>query len=169
MAKYSYEQKLNVVMGFLEKGLSHKASASLIGACKGDAQRWGKLYQEHGAEGLKSKRGTYDGHFKVSVIEYMHTNHLSVRETAAKFGIPGHMTVCQWECIYYEEGGDALFRDNRGKKKMGTERKPKKPVLDEKVEEDLIAENQRLRMENAYLKKLSALVQDRIQRENGKK
>ena len=38
--------------------------------------------------------------------------------------------------------------------------------LEKKVEEDLIAENQRLRMENEYLKKLNALVQERIKREN---
>ena len=36
-------------------------------------------------------------------------------------------------------------------------------------EEDLIEEVQRLRMENQYLKKLNALVQERIKRENKKK
>lgn len=41
--------------------------------------------------------------------------------------------------------------------------------LDKKIEEDLISENQRLRMENEYLKKLNALVQERIKRENKKK
>ena len=34
----------------------------------------------------------------------------------------------------------------------------RKPKLDKQVEEDLIAENQRLRMEIDYLKKLRALV-----------
>ena len=45
----------------------------------------------------------------------------------------------------------------------------KKKKLSKEVEEDLIAENQRLRMENEYLKKLNALVQERIKRENTKK
>ena len=35
--------------------------------------------------------------------------------------------------------------------------------------EDLLEEVQRLRMENEYLKKLNALVQERIKRENEKK
>ena len=47
--------------------------------------------------------------------------------------------------------------------------KPRKKNLNNEVEEDLIAENQRLRMENEYLKKLNALVQERIKRENKKK
>ena len=42
-------------------------------------------------------------------------------------------------------------------------------TLSKETEEDLIAENQRLRMENEYLKKLNALVQERIKRENKKK
>jgi transposase len=43
-----------------------------------------------------------------------------------------------------------------------------KKELSEETKEDLIAEVQRLRMENEYLKKLRALVQERIDRENGK-
>ena len=55
---------------------------------------------------------------------------------------------------------------------MTTENKPKvprSPKINKTVPEDLTAEIYRLRMENAYLKKLNALVQERIQRENGKK
>ena len=47
--------------------------------------------------------------------------------------------------------------------------KEDKKKLNKDIEEDLIAENQRLRMENEYLKKLNALVQKRIKRENKKK
>ena len=47
--------------------------------------------------------------------------------------------------------------------------KEDKKKLNKDIEQDLIAENQRLRMENEYLKKLNALVQERIKRENKKK
>ena len=47
--------------------------------------------------------------------------------------------------------------------------KPKNKKLDKEIEKDLIAEVQYLRMENEYLKKLNALVQERIKRENKKK
>jgi len=172
MWKYTNEQKLEVVLAVLEEGLSQKEAGKLIGACKGDVQKWLNLYQNHGPEGLMLRNGTYDGQFKQHVIEYMHENKLSLRETASKFGIPSYASVRKWERIYYEEGPEALLRENRGKAAMRDDRDEKKscnPTLDKNVEEDLLAENQRLRMENAYLKKLNALVRERVQRENGKK
>ena len=47
--------------------------------------------------------------------------------------------------------------------------KKDKNKLNKDIEEDLIAGNQSLRMENKYLKKLNALVQERIKREKKKK
>ena len=55
------------------------------------------------------------------------------------------------------------MKERRGRKSQG-----RPPKLDKKTEEDLIAENQRLRMEIEYLKKLSALVLAE-ERENDKK
>lgn len=51
---------------------------------------------------------------------------------------------------------------------MSKETSTKKKQLRPEVEEDLIKEVQRLRMENEYLKKSNALVQERIKRESGK-
>ena len=61
------------------------------------------------------------------------------------------------------------MKERRGRacKESGT-RKGRPPKLDKQVEEDLIAENQRLRMEIEYLKKLDALVQKRLQEEKKK-
>jgi len=169
-AKFTTAEKLNAVLGVLEEGLSHRKAGVRVGATNSShVQKWVRLYKEHGIEGLSIKNWTYDGQFKIDVIEYMHTNHLSFNEAAAKFGIPGPASVSTWNRIYNEEGREALFSNNGRRKGMGKARKPKKQNLDKNAEEDIIAENQRLRMENAYLKKLNALVQERIQRENGKK
>ena len=77
--------------------------------------------------------------------------------------------VQRWERIYLEEGAEGLMKERRGRAcaASGT-RKGRPPKLDKKVEEDLIAENQRLRMEIEYLKKLDALVQKRLQEEKKK-
>ena len=96
----------------------------------------------------------------------MHANHLSLFQTAVKFGIPTDVTVGKWERIYYEEGPQGLYQDNRGRKSKMNSDNPMKKKLSKETEEDLIAEVQRLRMENDYLKKLQALVQERIAREN---
>ena len=168
MAKYSYEERLEAVLRVVEEGMSAKASAKILGTAYEHVRRWVKRYEQFGPEGLILKHGSYDGAFKISVIEYMHENHLSLSQAAVKFGIPHDTTIGKWERIYYEEGPQALYRDNRGRKTKMSSDKPRKKKLNKETEEDLIAEVQRLRMENEYLKKLNALVQERIARENGK-
>ncbi|MFZ5352578.1 MAG: IS3 family transposase [Bacillota bacterium] len=157
MAKYTYEQRLRAVLDVTEKHMSYRAVTKLSGCAKTHIQRWVKRYEQFGVEGLILKHGTYTGEFKQHVVEYMHKNHLSICETAVIFGIPGDATVGKWERIYYEEGPQALYNDNRGRKNIMSSDKPKKEKLNKETEEDLIAEVQRLRMENAYLKKFKCL------------
>ena len=89
-------------------------------------------------------------------------------ETAVHFNIGKHSTIGKWEKIYYEKGPQWLYnKPCETKKKMST--KHKKNKVSKELEDNLIAENQRLKMENEYLKKLHALVQERIKRENKKK
>ena len=83
---------------------------------------------------------------------------LSYSETARQFeindyGIIQRWEIQRWERIYLEEGSEGLAIERRGRKSTG---RPMK--LQKEVEEDLIAEVQRLRAENAYLKNLQALV-----------
>ena len=100
----------------------------------------------------------YTSEYKCKVIERMRSEHLGYVETARLFDISGHERIRQWERIYLEEGPEGFEKERRGRKTGGGGRPPK---LDKKVEADLIAENQRLRMENDYLKKLKALEEER--------
>ena len=121
------------------------------------------------------KNKTYSPEFKVSVIMDMREHHLGYRETARKFKLVRQSETAaasmlhRWERIYLEEGAEGLMKERRVRacSTSGT-RKGRPPKLDKKVEEDLIAENQRLRMEIEYLKKLDALVQKRLQEEKKK-
>ena len=117
-------------------------------------------------KGQKFKK--YSPEYKLSVILDMRNNHLGVRETERKYGID-HNILSRWERKYLEEGYEGLMKDNRGRPSLTGKKRGRPPKLDKKVEEDLIAENQRLRMENECLKKLNALVQERIERERKKK
>jgi len=119
----------------------------------------------------------YSGEFKLCVILEMREHGLGYRETARKYNLGSH--VCQgknllrdWERIYLTEGADGLMVERRGRNTKG---RPQKKPLDQEIENDLIAENQRLKerlqyieAELAYLKKLDALVRAEEQR-NGKK
>ena len=120
----------------------------------------------------------YSPEFKLSVIMDLRENRLSYSETARKYGLVNNSMggamapMHRWERIYLEEGAAGLMTERRGRK--STDR-PRKQSLDKSVEEDLIAENQRLRERNEYLeaeleylKKLDALVREREQR-SGKK
>jgi len=102
----------------------------------------------------------YTGEFKQSVIEEMRKSHLSQNETAVKYAVP-RAVIQSWERIYLEEGPEGLYIERRGRGSKG--RPPKQ--MDKRAEEDLIAEVQRLRAEIDYLKKLNALVSERVQRE----
>ena len=169
MSKYSNEFKLEVVKYYLEGHHSRAGTARKFGMPSSTPlKEWIKKYQEHGPEGLiKQQKSSYSGEFKQNVVEYMHDNHLSATQTAIHFRLQTPI-VLKWERIYYEEGPQGLYKERRGMSR-NMESKPKKKKLDKQVEEDLIAENQHLKMENEYLKKLNALVQERFKRENKKK
>lgn len=159
---YSLELKLEIVQRYLEGDIGLKALAREYHiSSKSCIQKWVALYQEHGTAGLCTTHGTYTGDFKVTVVEYMHNTGASLRQTAAHFNIPSKESVSKWERIYYEEGKEALYEERRGRaKKMGVKR-PRKPKKNIDSQEDLLMEVQRLRMENEYLKKLNALIQNR--------
>ena len=107
----------------------------------------------------------YNGEFKQKVVETMMREKLSYREAAREYGIVDHKTVAKWERIYLEEGPEGLYIERRGR---GSKGRPPKGLSPE-VEEDLLAEVQRLRAENAYLKKLNALVAERVRQERKRK
>ncbi len=171
MSKYTFEEKYEAVQRVMD-GMSINESAKIMGVSKAQVYRWFHLYENHGWKALSNGGASYNGDFKVMVVEYMHSNRLSYVSTATYFGIKSDSHVAKWERIYYEEGPEGLLkRKPRGRPRKcmkENESVSQKKELSEETKEDLIAEVQRLRMENEYLKKLRALVQERIDRENGK-
>ena len=125
---------------------------------------------------MKERKRTnkkYSPEFKISVILDMREKHLGYRETVRKHWRTSCRseedlyvsTLKKWERIYLTEGQKGFMEEKRGRNSKG---RPRKKLLDKQSEEDLIAENQRLRMEIEYLKKLSALVLAEEQK-NGKR
>ena len=98
------------------------------------------------------------------VVETMMKEKLSYRETARQFEISDNKRIAAWERIYLEEGPEGLAIERRGRSSKG--HPPKQ--LPKQVEEDLLAEVQRLRAENDYLKNLQALVLEDERRQHKK-
>ena len=139
-----------------------------------------KVRQTFGGAFFMAKKGQvfkkYSTEFKLSVILDMRENHLGYRETVRKYWnttteleTSNHLRqVIEWERKYLEEGIAGLEKENRGRPTVNGKKRGRPSKLNKQVEEDLIAENQRLKMEIEYLKKLSALVLAEEQK-NGKK
>ena len=121
------------------------------------------------------KNRIYLPEFKIGVIMDMREHRMGYCETVRKYDLGSVRSgaaiamLQRWERIFLEEGAEGLMKERRGRAcKASGSNKGRPPKLDRKVEEDLIAENQRLKMEIEYLKKLSALVLAEEQK-NGKK
>lgn len=160
--KYTTDLKFEIAQKYQKGNVSLNDLSKEYGIDESLIREWKDAYSKHGIEGLCTTYGTYTGDFKATVVEYMHNTGASIRQTAAHFNIPTRGSIAKWERIYYEQGKEALYIDKRGRpRKMKDTKKntPKQSNIEKN--EDLLAEVQRLRMENAYLKKLNALIQER--------
>ena len=112
-------------------------------------------------KGVPNKR--YTPEFKKQVVETMLEEGLSYSETERRFDLPNKRPAA-WERIYLEDGPEEFTIERRGRSR--TKRNGKLPKA---VEEDLLAEVQRLRAENEYLKNLQALVLEDERRQHKKR
>ena len=101
-------------------------------------------------KGVPNKR--YTPEFKQMVVEAVRERGMAYNEAERQYDVP-HGRIQKWERIYLSEGPEGLAVERRGR---GSKGRPAK--FPKEVEDDLLKEAQRLRAENAYLKKLQALV-----------
>ena len=128
-------------------------------------RKWIDIHTRHGQAGLEKKFSHYNAAFKLSVLRRMWEDGLSRRQVAAIFNIRNAGCLSDWERRYERGGLAALAPRRRGRqRKLGKSSKPpgSEVPVDDKVKsrEELLAELNHLRMENAYLKKLDALTRE---------
>lgn len=103
--------------------------------------------------------------FKLDVLNYIKETGASIRKAVSIFNIATHSTIQKWQKSFKLLGMDVLKSTKMGRPPMKKEANKPQPL--EGLEEALRAENERLSMENAYLKKLHALIQERKNYETG--
>jgi transposase-like protein len=117
-------------------------------------------YQKFGIDGLSKKRNFMaTPKIKKKIVLDIEKNHLSLHAASIKYG-PSTSPIKVWLRIYRSEGLSGLDRvKKRGRPPgMGRPRKNSKPLTEL---ERLRKEVQELRTENALLKKVRALVEER--------
>jgi transposase len=167
--KFTEQEIINAVKNVIEDHQTIGRAARAAGMSTTQLRNYVGKVREHGYASIKIRRKKryHSGSFKVQVIEYLREHKLSCYATAVHFNLTKSL-VQIWERRCLEEGTDSLYEDRRGRRMNLEKRHGRRPKMTKQVEEDLIAENQRLRMENEFLKKLNALVQDRIKHEHKK-
>jgi transposase len=168
MAKYSDEFKLMVVREYQEGKLGHRLLAKKHGIKSySQVQRWIEIYEKFGSMGLKRKKHkeTYSVQFKLDVLSFMKRTGSSETETALQFGLTNPPMVASWKKAFLEGGAEALDKP-KGRASMSDEAKNKNRKskhTEEKemtYEQKLERENELLRLEVEYLKKLRAFQMD---------
>lgn len=159
--KYSKELKLAAVEDYLNGDYSQGevvrkyelSSLSLL-------QRWIKKYNSHrelkdtskGRTNTMTRRNTTINERK-EIVLYCLENGKDYQKAAETFKV-SYQQVYQW-VKKYEDGGEEALRDKRGRKKEEVELSPEQKM---KLEmKRLASENERLRAENLFLKKLEEI------------
>ena len=164
MSKYSEEFKLKIVLDYIEKHISPEQQKRKYGISPSLVRQWIAQYQSAGKFTEPTRH--FSGEFKLKVLNYQQEHHLSDLQTALIFGITNHGTICAWRKKYITGGTEALFQKQGRRSKM-----PKKSLIPNKPREEWTKDEELayLRMENEYLKKLTALIQEDKQREKDSK
>lgn len=166
--KYTKEFKISAVRVYLKGSLSSAAFAKSIRLNDSTLRRWVDRYQQHGRSAFDvelSVSDRYDVDFKLSVLKKMDDDNLTYSATTAFFNLGGQSTVLRWKQLYERGGADAL--KPKGERMAAKVNNSSKSSIDKNLtpEQALIAkqleELEYLRAENAYLKKLDALIQSK--------
>lgn len=159
MVKFTNNFKYEVVKRYLEGNEGSKSLSKQLGVPKAKLLYWTKKYQYHGKDAFVKSYTNYPLQYKLDVINYMNDNGTSIFETAAIFNLPSDSTLWNWQHLLNSKGIDALIPKKKGRPSVKKE--TKKTTNPKGKVEELQEEIERLRMENAYLKKLNALVQNK--------
>ncbi len=167
MTKYSEQFKLMIVREYQVGKLGYGLLAEKYGV-KSHTQikRWVKVFEKFGINGLMRKRhdSVYSVQFKKDILDYIKNTGASEIDASLQFGITNPSLVTAWKKTYLEGGIEALGKP-KGRPPMSDNAKNKKrknSVEESELtnEKKLERENELLRLEVEYLKKLRAFQMD---------
>lgn len=133
--KYTSEEKLNIVEGYLNGLFSLEEKAHELGykAAPGCFKRWVRQYQEQGAEGLLRLAGnkSYTAEFKTMVVEEYLSGKGSAVDLAAKHKISTADVLLHWVSLY---NANRKLKDYNPKREVYMAQARRKTTLEERKE-----------------------------------
>jgi len=160
--KFSIKEKERIVLSVLEEGSdSYHSIARKYNTSHRLISLWVDSYKVHGKSGLSFKNDlSYTGEFKLKLLQEMDSEGLSLHQLSVKYLISPSL-LSTWKREYKESGVAVLFMDKRkGRPPKATHKQRSTQKSSLSNEEKLIKENELLRAENDYLKKVQALIQN---------
>jgi transposase len=163
--KHNYSDKIRVVKLY-NQGYGSIQISKLLHISDTVVETWLRIYRAKGVLGFeKPAKQILSIDLKEQVVRDVLENLLSFPSVSLKYGI-SQSAAYQWVKLVKEEGFSSLKATQQGRapEDMGRPKKKQPETELEKLEEEV----RYLRAENAYLKKVRALVQERLLRESGK-
>ena len=159
MTKLTYEDKVKIYLERKEgKTISYISSKYNIGS--DHIKYMIRLIDRHGYNILLQERNiSYPTKFKEEAINRVLLNNESIREVAIDLGLPSHGVLTRWLKLYKENCYN-IVEPKRKRRSTMTNKNKKEETKDEKIKR-LEIENEYLKAELEYSKKLRAVVQAR--------
>ena len=160
MAKFTNNQKIEVIKRYQNGSDSIKEIAKSMGTSWSVVANWIKQFDYHGLAAFEKSYTMYTPQFKMDVLNYMNENGVSSEQAAVIFKISSPGQIRKWRSQLEKDGMNALFSKKKGRPSMKkeTNKQPKQTPVEGSTEA-LQTRIKQLEMENEYLKKLNALVQ----------
>lgn len=159
MTKYNEEFKLKLVQEYLAGPLGYKRLARKYEmSIYGQIVRWVRVFQAFGKAGLRDrqKNKVYSVQSKLNVLHFMKQTGASYQDSAIEFEMHNPTLIVKWKQTFLAERAEGLRKKGRPPMAKHPKKKPAKADRTMSREEQLERENELLRLEVAYLKKLEA-------------
>ncbi len=166
--QYSKEEKLDAMSNILSGAKGITETSRLLNVSTSSLEQWVRKLKLYGEASLERRYTINNSDFKFSVIMDIVNNGLSLNEASLKYNLSTY-AISSWRSRLEDQGISGLDSRIKGRKAkvMKTTESPKN--VSKRTQTDLEKELEYLRAENAYLKKLAALVQEKRSQKNGKK
>lgn len=166
LAKYTGKFKSKIAKEYLEGKLSYRSLAEKYEIPTTTLRGWVRIYKHFGEKQLVVKnkdQEIYSVQFKQDVLSFMKSTGASASDTALQFGIKNPSMLSRWRKSF-QEGKSEAQNNQRELLPMPdkSKKQKKKPINNKETAtfKQLERENELLRLEVAYLKKLRAFQED---------